>query len=354
MQFIIKRAFAAFVLAGVVFAASELKFDPLPAPVSLNAVTGFRTHSQFLVFSFMGLGAKGTPDAITAESYVLDLNGAGWSPIKPVPGLAGRIAAMAASVRSNVFVLGGYVVDSKGRGTAIPDVSLYEPHANRWLREADIPVSVGDAVIGTYEDRYIYLVGGRGNSGPVSDVQVFDVEKNKWSAATPLPGPAVFGHAGALVDDTIVFIGGAARNAATEGPRYVLASEGWMGKIDHHDHSKIQWSKLPDHPGTANFHIAVGGSDKDRMIYFAGGANTLYDLKGVGPDGKPVEPSPMLFSFNLHTGKWETISENISNPVMDESSLIVTSEGLLVVGGMEKGQQVTARVTVLPKVAKAK
>lgn len=354
MQLFIRRAFAACLLVGVVFAAPELKFDPLPAPVSLNAVTGFRTHSQFLVFSFMGVGAKREPDAITAESNVLDLNGAGWSAIKPVPGTTGRIAAMAASLRSNVFVLGGYVVDTHAHGSAVPDVSQYEPHANRWLREADIPVAVGDAVIGTYQDRYIYLVGGRGNSGPVSDVQVFDVEKNKWSAATPLPGGAVFGHSGALVEDTIVYVGGATRGTATEGSRYVLSSECWMGKIDHHDHNKIQWSKLPNHPGAANFHIAAGGSEKDRMIYFAGGADAIYDLKGMGADGKPVEPSPLLFAFNLHTGKWETINENTPNPLMDESTLIVTSEGLLVVGGMAKGQQVTGAITVLPKVGKAK
>lgn len=341
-------------LVGVVFAASELKFESLPAPVSLNAVTGFRTHSRFLVFSFMGLGAKREPGAITAESYVLDLNGAGWSAIKPVPGIAGRIAAMAASVRSNVFLVGGYVVDARGGGAAVPDVGLYEPHANRWLREPDIPVPVGDAVIGTYQDRYIYVLGGRGNGGPVSDVQVYDVEKGKWSAATPLPGPGVFGHSGALVDDIIVYVGGAARNAAVGGPRYVLASECWMGKIDHHDHNKIQWSKLPAHPGTANFRLAAGGSEKDRMIYFAGGADSLYDLKGIGADGKPVEPSPLLFAFNLRSGKWETISENVPNAVMDESSLIVTSEGILVVGGMGKGQQVSAAATVLPKVEKTK
>jgi len=350
----IQRAFAACLLTGVVFAAAELKFDPLPAPVSLNAVTGFRTHDQFLVFSFMGMGAKREPDAITAESYRLDLNGAGWSPIKPVPGTTGRIGAMAASLRSNVLVLGGYVVDNKNRGMAVPDVSLYEPHANRWLREPDIPVPVGEAVIGTYQDRYIYLIGGRGNNGPVSDVQVYDVEKGKWSAATPLPGPGVFGHSGAVVDDTIIYIGGAARNAATEGPQYVLASESWMGKIDHKDHNKIQWSKLPQHPGSANFHVAAGGSEKDRMIYFAGGADAIYDLKGIGADGKPVEPSTVTFAFNLRSGKWETINDNTPNAVMDESTLIVTSEGSLVVGGVEKGQQATARVTVLPKAGKSK
>jgi N-acetylneuraminic acid mutarotase len=350
-----KRLFGGLLLVGMVCAAAGIKFNPLPTPMSLNAVTGYRSHNQFLLFSFMGIGASKTADSISAAAYVLDLNEESWSAMKPVPGITGRIGAMAASTRAGPYVFGGYVVDEHGRGNALPDVSRYDPHAARWLREKDIPIPVGDAVIGTFDDRYIYLVGGRANGGnPVSDVQLYDVEKSKWSKATPLAGAAVFGHAGALVDDTIIYVGGATKSTAPEGPRYVLSDECWMGKINHHDHAKIQWSKLPEHPGTANFQMAAGGSEKDRMIYFSGGADALYDLKGMGSDGKPVEPSPVTFAFDLRSGKWETISENTANTVMGQSTLLVTSEGLLVVGGMEKGQQVTARVAVLPKVGKAK
>jgi hypothetical protein len=352
MRHFIQRAIAAAFLIGMVFADSELKLDPLPAPLTLNAVTGYRTHSQFLVFSFMGIGAKEIPGDVSAASYMLDLNGDDWSSLKPVPGITGRIAAMAASVRSDVYVLGGYVVDSQNRGSAVPDVSRFEPHANRWLREPDMPVAVGDAVIATYDDRYIYILGGRSNQGPVSDVQIYDTDKQKWLKATPLPGDAVFGHSGAIIEDTIVYIGGAEKNSAADGPRYVLSSQCWLGKINHKDHTTITWSKLPDHPGPGNFRVAAGGSEKDRMIYFGGGADAIYDLKGVGLDGKPVNPSPFLFAFDLRSGKWETISDKLANPVMDQSTLIVTSEGLVIVGGMIKGQEVTAKVTILPKLAR--
>jgi hypothetical protein len=39
---------------------------------------------------------------------------------------------------------------------------------------------------------------------------------------------------------------------------------------------------------------------------------------------------------------------------MDHRGLLVTTEGLVIVGGMEKGQKVTARVAVLSKKAQSK
>jgi len=341
-------------LLGVALAASDIRFDPLPTPMANNAVASFKAHGQALIISFMGMGAKKTASAISADSYALDMNAGKWSSIRPVPGTTGRIAALAVSARDHVFLFGGYVVDQRGTGMAVPDVNAYEPLRDRWFRGADIPVPVADAVGGAYQDRYIYLVGGRSNNGIVPDVQVYDAEKNRWSQATPLPGTPVFGHAGALVDDTIVYVAGAAKNLAGSSPRYAPSDECWIGKISHHDRNKIEWTKLPPHPGGASFRIAAGGSERDKKIYFAGGTGNPYDFNGVGYDGKPAEPSPVTFAFNLHTGKWETINENTPNPTMDHRGLIATSEGLVVVGGMEKSQQVTARVTMLPNSAKAK
>jgi hypothetical protein len=62
----------------------------------------------------------------------------------------------------------------------------------------------------------------------------------------------------------------------------------------------------------------------------------------------------MTFALNVRTGKWETINEHTPQPTMDHRGLVVLPEGLLLVGGMEKGQQVTSRVALVPKTAKAK
>jgi N-acetylneuraminic acid mutarotase len=338
---------------GLVSAAAQTGVDALPDPVSNNAVAELKVHGQLLLFSFMGIGPKKTPDAITNTAFSVDTREGKWSAIHAVPGTAGRIGAMAAGVRDQLFVFGGYVEDAQG-AMALPDVGMYEPPRDRWLRGADIPLAVGDSVIGVYRDRFVYLVGGRSNGGVVNNVQLYDAEKDKWSQATPIPGTPVFGHAGALANGTMVYVDGARKNPSGNSPRYVASDECWMGKIDHHDPHKIQWTKLPNHPGTARFRIAGGGSEKDEKIYFAGGSDNPHDYSGIGYDGKPSEPSPVTFDFNLRTEKWETLNENIPDPTMDHRGLLVTHEGLVLIGGMEKGQKVIDRVTLLSKQPSAK
>jgi N-acetylneuraminic acid mutarotase len=346
--------FALLLLAGACQSlAADSGVDPLPDPISNNAVAMLKVRGQLLLFSFMGIGPKKTSDAITNTAFSLDAKEGKWSAIHPVPGTAGRIGAIAAGVRDHLLLFGGYVLEAQSAMT-VPDVGIYHPDTDHWFRGADLPLPVGDAVAGVYDDRYVYLIGGRANRSAVNNVQLYDAEKNKWSEATPIPGTPVFGHAGALVDDTIFYVDGARKNPTGDSPRYVASDECWMGKIDHHDRTKIEWTKLPNHPGAARYRIAAGGSEKDQKIYFAGGSSNPYDYNGIGYDGKPSEPSPVTFDFNLHTGKWETIDDNTPDPTMDHRGLLVTREGLVLIGGMEKGQKVTDRVTLLSKQPKAK
>ncbi|MGH9501911.1 MAG: Kelch repeat-containing protein [Terriglobales bacterium] len=341
-------------LAELLFADEPVKFDPLPVPVSNNAVASVKSRGSLLLFSLMGMGPKKTWDATTNAAYTLDPDTGKWAEAHAVPGTVGRLAATAAGAREHVFLFGGYVVDAQGGETTVPDVNAYEPLTDRWFRAEDMPLAVDDSVSGVYRDRYIYLIGGWSKTDAVRDVQVYDAEKNKWSQATPIPGTPVFGHAGALVGDTIVYIDGARKNPAAGQPKYISSDECWMGKIDHHDLSKIQWTKLSSHPGTARYRIAAGGSEKDQKIYFSGGTDNPYNYNGIGYNGVPAEPSPVTFAFNLRSGKWETLNEHTPQPTMDHRGLLVLPEGLVIVGGMEKGQQVTARVTVLSKPGKKK
>jgi N-acetylneuraminic acid mutarotase len=343
-----------FSLAALLFAVPLPKFEPLPTPLSNNAVAQVKSRGSLLLYSFMGIGAKKTWDAISNAGYYLDPDSGKWSRTRPVPGTAGRIAAIAAGVREHVFLFGGYAVDAQGGEITVPDVDVYEPLRDLWGRGADIPVPVDDSVAGVYRDRFIYLISGWSRTDAVRDVQIYDAEKNKWLQGTPITGIPVFGHAGGLVGDTIVYVDGARKNPSADRPKYVASDECWMGKIDRHDPTKIQWTKLPSHPGSARYRIAAGSSEKDQMIYFSGGSDNPYNFNGIGYDGKPSEPSPVTFAFNARTGKWETLNENTSHATMDHRGLLVTPEGLVIIGGIEKEQQVTALVLVLPKELKKK
>lgn len=329
--------------AVVLLAADQPKIPPMPDAVTDNAVASLRNGLE--IYSLMGIGTKKTWDTVTNKFFMLKLSSGKWTEEKPVPGVAGRLGAAAAGVKSQIFVFGGYVVDGQGSVLTIGDVNSYSPEDHRWYRAADIPIPVDSAVIGSTHDRYLYLVGGRAKSGPVNNVQVYDAEKNTWSQATAFPGTPVFGHAGGIADETIVYVDGAKK----EGPGYVASDECWMGKIDKKDPNKIEWSKLPSHPGTGRFGIVASGWDREHRVMFSGGTLLPHDFKGLTPDGKPAQLSPVTFSYEVHKSRWETIAEDTFDVRADTRGIVFTPLGPLVLGGTLSNSAVSARVLALPK-----
>ena len=95
--------------------------------------------------------------------------------------------------------------------------------------------------------------------------------------------------------------------------------------------------------------MAAGGSDKDRRIFFTGGSAAPFDYRGIGTDGKPAEASPATFAYDLRSERWENISDTTPDPRLQSGGILTTPLGELVLGGMAKGQAVTARVTALPR-----
>jgi hypothetical protein len=327
-------------------ADDQKKIPSMPAAVSGNAVASLKDGLQ--IFSMMGVGPRKTWDDVTNQVYIMDLVHAKWMEGRVVPGVAGRLNSSAASAKGLVVLIGGFVVDSQGGELTVPDVNVYEPGLRRWSRGKDIPTPVDSAVVGVTHDRFIYLIGGRSPSGPVNNVQVYDVEKDTWTQATPFPGTPVFGLAGGVAGEEVVIVDGA-KPGPSGGPRYVASDECWLGKIDKKDHDKIEWSKLPPHPGAARFGIGGGGSNHDHRVFFSGGTATPHDYKGVAYDGKPTEASAASFAYDLHGHKWETTSENTYDPRADSRGIVMTPIGPIVMGGMVRNLAVTARVTQVPR-----
>ncbi len=341
--------------AAFLAAESEPKIEPLPVPLSNSAVASVKVDGRPLVYVLMGLGADKAWNAVSSSAYGMNTDYGGWKEARPVPGAIGRFGAAAVGANAQVFLIGGFVADAQGRESAVSSMEIYDPVNKKWYRGPDVPMPVADSVAGVYRDRYIYLVGGWSAGEPVRAVQIYDLEKQIWLKSAAIPGEPVFGHAGAIVGDTIIYVDGARKNPDGDQPAYLPSHDCWMGHIDHKNPGHIEWKKLPDHPGTARFHIAAGGwnQDKDEMVYFSGGSERLYDFKGLGDDGKPVEPSPLTFAYNLRADKWESIIENTPNPALDSRYILVTPQRLVTFGGMEKGE-VTARVNQMPKPAKKK
>jgi N-acetylneuraminic acid mutarotase len=332
-------AFSLFLLA-----ADQPKIPAMPSAVTNNAVASLK--GGLVVYSLMGLGTKKTWDDVSNKMYELSLRSGKWIEGRPVPGVAGRLDASAIGARGQIFLFGGYTIDGQGNQFVLGDVNSYVPQEHRWYRAEDIPTPVEGAVIGVTHDRYIYLVGGRSKSGPVNTVQVYDAEKNTWSQATAFPGTPVFGHAGGVADETIVYVDGAKKD--TSG-KYLASDECWMGKIDHKDPNKIEWSKLPAHPGFGRFGIVAGAGEHDHRILFSGGTTSPHNYKGLDEEGKQAELSPVTFAFELHGNKWDPITDDTYDVRADSRGIVFTPLGPMVLGGTLKNSAISSRVLVLPK-----
>jgi N-acetylneuraminic acid mutarotase len=327
-------------------AADQPKIPALPNGVMNNSVASLKGGTE--VYTIMGIGTKKTWDDVTNKVYELRMKSGKWVEGRPVPGVAGRLGSSAIGARGKIYVFGGYTIDGQGNESIVSDVNVYIPEERRWYRAADLPVPVDSAVIGVIHDRFIYIVGGRSRGGPVNNVQVYDAERNVWTQATPFPGTPVFGHAGAVADENIVYVDGAKKDP-TGANKYVVADECWIGRIDKKDPNKIEWSKLPAHPGTGRFGIVAGAGEHDHRILFSGGTTTLHNFKGLDAEGKPPEMSFVTFAFELHGNRWETIEEDTEDVRADSRGIAFTPIGPLVVGGMVKNAAISARVLALPK-----
>ena len=329
--------------------AAERKWDPLPIAVSGNAVAAGKIEKTTYLYTFMGVGQKGTWDAVTNQAFSLNTDTGKWTELKPVPGPAGRVDAAAIVARDSVYLLGGFTVAGQGEQTSVRSMEMFLPGRDIWYRAQDMPIALDNTVVGVYRDRFIYTIGGRSQGNPVQTVQVYDAEGDKWSEATPLAGTAVFGHGGGILNDTIVYVDGAQLNTAGNRPRYAVATDSWMGKIDHKNPAKIAWTKLPPHTGSAHYQIAAAASEHDHKIYFSGGSEQLYGYTGKTYAGTPAEASAMTFAFDVKLGKWEVIREKTVNPTLGNRALLVTSKGLARIGGMEADGKVTSNVTTIPR-----
>jgi hypothetical protein len=79
------------------------------------------------------------------------------------------------------------------------------------------------------------------------------------------------------------------------------------------------------------------------LVVFAGGTDNPYNYDGVGYDGVPSEPSALAFAYDVANDSWIELADKVT-ATMDHRDLAVAGNSLYVIGGMTRGQRVTARV----------
>lgn len=319
-------------------------FEPLPVPVSNNAVASVKAGRRQYLVSFNGLAAGRTHVDTLASTFVYDSRSRSWSEADPVPGETGRLASVAAAADGTVYVFGGYTVAADGTEASTPWTHAFDPRKRTFEERAPMPVPVDDAVAVTYDDRYVYLVSGWHDLGNVNLVQRYDTRKDTWVQATPIPGPAVFGHAGGIVGNTIVYCDGVAVEVHDDRPRdFVAVPDCYLGIIDNDDGRRIDWRAVDYHPGPPRYRMAAAGMAAVNGVLFVGGSENPYNYNGIGYNGQPSEPAGAALLFDIDTQSWRLLGFE-GEATMDHRGLVPFAGQWLTIGGMASDQRVTDRV----------
>lgn len=125
-----------------------------------------------------------------------------WQTGPPLP--LPRTEVAGAAVRSDVYVVGGYLAD----GRSSRRVDVYSPRTKRWRRGPDLPVAVNHAMAAAYRGR-LYVVGGYGGSGrTLRSAHV--LVGGRWRNLPPLPASRAAAGA-AVAADRLYVVGGVLR-----------------------------------------------------------------------------------------------------------------------------------------------
>lgn len=323
--------------------AELINTEELPAlnqPVSNNAVTLVTGEDGAYLYSFLGLGGGKTWQDISNRAVVLKPGAESWTELDPVPGDAGRLAASAISVGGAAWLFGGYTVVADGSEESIAGVYRIQPGETQLQWVTDMPVPVEDAVLLSYQDRYIYLVSGWHDLGNVNLVQILDTHSMQWTQATPWPGAPVFGHSGGISNGQMLVCDGVRiQYPADDSPRQFLSSnECWLGNIDSENHRRINWRSVASHPGAARYRMAATGDGSNRVV-FAGGSSNPYNFNGVGYNGVPSQAESSVFSYSFKTGEWQDHGK-LPAATMDHRGLPYSNGWYYLIGGMQQKQTV--------------
>lgn len=330
------------VLAAIFSAPAGSAPPSLPEPVTNNVVAVVEAAGREHIVSLLGLGPGKTWRDLRAGGYVHVIGTHGWEALPEVPDKQGRLAATAATVAGAVFLFGGYTVAEDGSESSTPYVYRLNVIDRSYQRLADMPTPVDDSVALVHRDRYVYLISGWHDVDNVALVQVYDVVEDRWRQATPFPGTPVFGHAGAIEDGHMLICDGVRVVRESGRGKYAPSDECWLGRIDEQAPERIDWKRVPAHPGPPRYRSAAIAADS--WYLFVGGSANPYNYDGVGYDGRPAEPESDLLWFDRRQQCWRT---EAGPAVMDLRALAVTAGGTFVVGGMRAGQTVSASVVVV-------
>ncbi len=316
----------------------------LPEAISNNASAKALVDKEIWFYSFNGLKSGKSWKEVSSAAFAVNPKSGESKRLQEVPGTAGRLASVAATVNNQIYIFGGYTVATDHSEVSTPEVYRFDPQTATYELVTHMPTPVDDSVALVYQNRYIYLISGWHNDGNVNLVQILDTQDMSWHQGTPYPGAAVFGQAAGIIQNKMVISDGVKVLKVVAGKRhYGISDDNYLGTIDPENFRKVYWQKLPMHPGPARYRMAATGSSKLGQIIFVGGSDNPYNFNGIGYNGVPSQPSELIFAYDIGLNQWQSLGKQ-QIPTMDHRALLEFDNDFYILGGMLKNQQTTSGV----------
>lgn len=336
--------------------------QPMPMPVSNNAVTGVEINGNNYVYSFGGIDSTKIWSGITKKSFRYDVTNDLWDTILDLPDTLGKIASGASTIDSIIYIIGGYYVFANNNEISSNRVHRFNTLTNTYLTDGTpVPIPIDDHVQAVYKDSLIFIVTGWSNTTNVPNVQIYDPANDNWLTGTATPNNntyKAFGATGTILGDTLYYHGG-----ASTGFNFPIQNTLRKGYINPLNPTQITWftSATPFSTYRAvafsryfNFNIE---------ICFLGGAATTYNFDGIAYNGSGgVSPRNKLSSYDATTNQTtdsleltdyltvSTFQGVIPMDIRGYAKYSDTNNGtnmIYICGGMLENQQVSNKIFLI-------
>ncbi len=133
------------------------------------------------------------------------VNSGSWELLEPVP--VPIVLSAGVSANGKFYLIGGTTTGPQ----KISSVYVYNPDADSWSKETDLPYAADAITAAEYENK-IYALSGYGQIGNVyyhlNLNSCFDINNNVWTYKTNIPSPPRHGAVSVTLNDAIYLIGG--------------------------------------------------------------------------------------------------------------------------------------------------
>ncbi|PKP46249.1 MAG: hypothetical protein CVT95_07260 [Bacteroidetes bacterium HGW-Bacteroidetes-12] len=321
--------------------------QPMPMPVSNNAVTGVEINGNNYVYSFGGIDSTKIWSGITKKAFRYDVTNDLWNPLPDLPDTLGKIASGASTIDSIIYIIGGYYVFANNNEISSNRVHRFNTLTNTYLSDGTpIPVAIDDHVQAVYKDSLIFIVTGWSNTTNVPNVQIYDPANDNWLTGTATPNNntyKAFGATGTILGDTLYYHGG-----ASTGFNFPIQNTLRKGYINPLNPTQITWFTSTTPFSTYRAVAFPFGSNE---VCFLGGSSKTYNFNGIAYNGSGgVSPRNKLSSYDIFS---KQVTDSI--PFVDDLGMPFQGSipmdlrgvyfnlnfGLFVCGGMLENQIVS-------------